>query len=45
MQKKKNISKEEAEKLITKDEVRKKYLTRVSHAGLYTLQDQIFENK
>ena len=33
------ITKEEAEKLITKEEVRKRYLSRVSHAGIYTLQD------
>jgi len=33
------ITKEEAEKLITKEDVRKRYLSRVSHAGLYTLQD------
>ena len=40
-----NVTKDEAKKLITKDEVRKKYLTRVSHAGLYTLQDQISDLK
>jgi len=45
VQKKMNVTKEEAEKLIKKDEVRKKYLSRVSHAGIYALQDQIIDLK